>query len=238
MNTKKLALVALTLLTFAACGPVPNSAEQTCSDKSETCSEADINAPVPGSKEDDTPGSPRSPASVYSFPAFSSSWGLPKAMYDKMISYYNASDDALNNPRYVVIVDFNQPSSQKRFYLFDLQNGTVERHATAHGKNSDPNNTGYATKFSNTNGSLQSSLGFYLTLATYTGSNGYSLRLRGLSSTNSNAEKRAIVVHPADYVSDATPRAGRSWGCPALDPQYAKSVIDKIKGGALMLIDK
>ena len=63
------------------------------------------------------------------------------------------------------------------------------------------------------------------------------MRLDGLSSTNSNARKRAIVVHPATYVSDSASRAGRSWGCPALDPKVSKSVIDRIKGGSLMLID-
>ena len=29
-------------------------------------------------------------------------------------------------------------------------------------------------------------------------------------------------------------RAGRSWGCPALDPKVSKGVIDKIRNGGLL----
>jgi hypothetical protein len=235
MNTQKLALAGLIILSLSACGQLPNPDEQQCTDTS--CSEKDVNAPVPGSPSDPNPSNPeRDPASAYAFPAFSNSWGMPRAMYDKMVNYYEDNERSLGNPRYVTIIDFNQHSSKKRWYLFDLKTGTLERHVTAHGTNSDPDNDGYPTAFSNVNGSKQSSLGFYLTLGTYTGSNGYSMRLKGLSSTNSNAEARAIVVHPADYVSDSAAHAGRSWGCPALDPKISKSVIDRIKGGSLMLI--
>lgn len=242
MNTTKLALVAM-ILTLTACGAVPNPADQECTTTS--CSEADINAPIPGTPDSAEPvtDDSREPASdpiaeaTYRFPAFSSGWGMSRDMYDKAVDYYARNSRSLANPRYVTVIDMSKHSSVKRWFLFDLKLVKVERYLTTHGTNSDKNNDGYAESFSNVNGSKQSSLGFYKTSTTYTGSNGHSLKLDGLSSTNSNARARAIVVHPATYVDESVPRAGRSWGCPALDPKYAKSVIDRIKGGSLMLID-
>ena len=81
------------------------------------------------------------------------------------------------------------------------------------------------------------SLGLFKTADTYQGSHGYSLRLLGLEKgTNDNALARAIVIHGAPYVSESLAasmgRIGRSWGCPALRPEVAHSVIDTLKGGA------
>ena len=131
------------------------------------------------------------------------------------------------------IIDFKQHNSKERFYIIDMESGRVESYLTAHGKNSDPDYDGYATKFSNTPDSLMSSLGFYLTAETYYGQNGYSLRLDGLSSTNSNARARAIVIHGADYVKPGK-KIGRSYGCPALEMRYHQDLIDRLKGGALL----
>jgi hypothetical protein len=51
--------------------------------------------------------------------------------------------------------------------------------------------------------------------------------------------ERAIVIHAADYVSDliakSKGRIGRSWGCPAVRPQIARSLIETIQGGTLVL---
>jgi hypothetical protein len=236
-------LAAALAATFvlSSCGRMEDQFEQTC--HGTACTEADINAPVDGTTLEEgilwAPGLQSLQAQkAYSFPAFDSSWGLPRRMYDKAQAYYRQNLSRIGNTRYVSILDFSQHSSKKRYYLFDLATGKVERHNTSHGVNSDRNNNGYATQFSNTVNSKQSSLGFYLTLGTYTGKHGYSMRLRGLESTNSNAERRAVVVHPARYVSNAQSRAGRSWGCPALDPKVSRALINKIKGGSLMLIDR
>jgi hypothetical protein len=177
------------------------------------------------------------PATAYRFPLYTDDWQMPRGTFERAEEYYNDNISKIKNTRFVTIIDFSQASHRKRMYVFDLKNGTMEQHNTAHGKNSDPDNDGFATKFSNTPDSLQSSLGFYLTLATYNGSHGYSLRLRGLEKSNNKAEERAIVMHPADYVSDAKSSAGRSWGCPALDPKISKKVIDKVKDGSLLYID-
>lgn len=131
------------------------------------------------------------------------------------------------------IIDYQQHNSKERFYIVDMESGRVESYLTAHGKNSDPDFDGFATKFSNTPDSLMTSLGFFLTAETYYGKNGYSLRLDGLSSTNSKARERAIVIHGADYVTPGS-KIGRSYGCPALEVRYHADIIDRLKGGSLL----
>ncbi|MDX5435541.1 MAG: murein L,D-transpeptidase catalytic domain family protein, partial [Halomonas sp.] len=91
-----------------------------------------------------------------------------------------------------------------------------------------------ATIFSNTPESYQSSLGLFRTMNSYYGRNGYSLRLEGLEAgVNDLAYQRAIVIHGADYVSEAfirqTGRLGRSHGCPAVRQEVTYPLIDSIK---------
>ena len=158
---------------------------------------------------------------------------VPPKLLQTTIEYFDANISKIKNQRQIGVIDFKQHNSKERFYIIDMESGRVEKYLTAHGKNSDPDWDGYATKFSNTPDSLMSSLGFYLTAETYYGSNGYSLRLDGLSSTNSKARERFIVIHGADYVSPGS-KIGRSYGCPALEMRYHADIIDRLKGGSLL----
>lgn len=134
----------------------------------------------------------------------------------------------------LAVIDYSRPSTQPRLWVFDLDKGSLlYRELVAHGRNTGDN---YAQRFSNTLGSLQSSLGLFRTLDTYNGSNGYSLRMDGLEAgINDKALERAIVMHGAPYVNPDVARKqgrlGRSWGCPALRSGIAKQVIDTLKGG-------
>lgn len=134
----------------------------------------------------------------------------------------------------LTFIDYAQPSTAKRLWVIDLEKGEVLfQELVAHGRGSGDDR---ARAFSNEGGSKKSSLGAFVTLDTYDGKHGYSLRLRGLDAgLNDQAEARAIVVHGADYVGEAfirrEGRLGRSWGCPALRPEIAKAVIDVIKEG-------
>lgn len=134
----------------------------------------------------------------------------------------------------LAVIDYSKPSTQPRLWVFDLNNRKLlYRELVAHGRNSGDN---YPQRFSNTLGSLQSSLGLFRTLDTYSGSNGYSLRMDGLEAgVNDKALERAIVMHGAPYVDAQTAnkqgRLGRSWGCPALRSGVARQVIDTLKGG-------
>lgn len=116
------------------------------------------------------------------------------------------------------LVDFSAHSRIPRFQIVDLGNGRVlATHLVAHGRGSDPANTGWLDSFSNRPGSNASSRGSFLTGNTYYGKHGRSRRLHGLDPENSNAASRAIVIHSADYVSRNMARnqgrVGRSLGC-------------------------
>jgi hypothetical protein len=236
MNTKNQFFLLLILLLVASCGQVSETQEETCSLAS--CSERDLNALVAETGDDKSSPQVFSLSKInYRMPVFSSKWGLRRKLYEKTIRFFDDNYKNIPNRTYVTIVDFGLSSSKKRLFLFNLENGTVEKHLVSHGAGSDPDNDTFATLFSNEPESKKSSLGFYLTLSTYIGRHGYSLKIRGLQSSNSNAESRAIVIHPALYVSEREHHAGRSWGCPALDPNISKSVIDRLRSGSLILID-
>lgn len=158
---------------------------------------------------------------------------VPQNLLAEALKFYEENASKIKNKRLMGVIDFKAHNSKERFFIIDMESGRVESYLTAHGKNSDPDYDGYATKFSNTPDSLMSSLGFYLTAETYNGNNGYSLRLDGLSTTNSKARERAIVIHGADYVTPG-PKIGRSYGCPALEMRYHQDLIDRLKNGALL----
>jgi hypothetical protein len=162
---------------------------------------------------------------------------IPDAAMVKAFSYYSSNYSRLGNPDVVTIVDFDQPSTVRRMHVIDMRSGDVQSYLVAHGRNTGVN---YATAFSNVEGSLMSSLGIYLTSSEYEGDNGRSMKLRGMESTNSNAESRAIVMHGADYVSDefiaANGRLGRSWGCPAVEQRFRDSLISLLKDGSVFLV--
>jgi hypothetical protein len=134
----------------------------------------------------------------------------------------------------LTVIDYSLPSTQPRLFTFNLDSRKLLfRELVAHGKNSGGNKPSF---FSNSPGSLATSLGLFVTADTYIGGNGYSLRLRGLEEgVNDMAWDRAIVMHGAPYVSRAAIRAlgrlGRSWGCPAVRKEIARKMIDTIRGG-------
>ncbi|MGY0395011.1 MULTISPECIES: murein L,D-transpeptidase catalytic domain family protein [unclassified Fusobacterium] len=163
---------------------------------------------------------------------------LEYSTFLKAIHGYNKIADKKEG--YITIVDFSKPSNEERFFVIDLENSKVDFLTyVTHGKNTGLDT---AIKFSNKRNSYQSSLGFYLTDNTYMGSNGYSLRLRGLEpGINSNALDRNIVVHGADYATKEFMNKygflGRSLGCPAIPEEISKEVIDYIKGGTVLYIN-
>ncbi|MBL7772519.1 MAG: murein L,D-transpeptidase catalytic domain family protein [Chitinophagaceae bacterium] len=137
------------------------------------------------------------------------------------------------------VCDFTLSSNVKRLWVIDLKNKKVVFNTlVAHGAGTGEE---YAQHFSNIEDSHQSSLGFYTTEETYSGNNGYSLKLHGVDGKfNDKAYDRAIVIHGADYVSEefakANQRLGRSHGCPALPVALAPKIIDRIKGGQCLFI--
>lgn len=166
--------------------------------------------------------------------------GLAKETFEYALKGYKklVENGTAQNQQYLSIVDLDQSSRKRRFYLLDMKNRQLILNTfVAHGKNSGLDE---ALKFSNNPNSEASSLGFYVTKNTYTGKHGVSLRLAGLENGfNDKAEQRGIVVHGASYVNKERAESdfmGRSQGCPALPETEYAQVINLIKDGSILFI--
>lgn len=168
---------------------------------------------------------------------------IPKVVLSEFFqSSIEIAPKKLESTTYAFLIDFDQHSKNKRGYLLNLKNGSVKSYHVAHGRGSDKNHNGYATSFSNVDGSHKSSLGLYITAETYGGKHGLSLKLDGQEGVNDNARSRYIVMHGASYMSQSHikqhGKAGRSHGCPAVDNSVRTDLINKLKGGSLYYIHK
>jgi hypothetical protein len=105
------------------------------------------------------------------------------------------------------IVDFSKPSSDTRFHVVDLQNGSVASYLVAHGRGSDPDHSGYLQRFSNEPGSYASSNGTYTTGDIYDGKHGTSMRLAGLARSLSTAHGMRSPKFSPSMGSSAGPKA-------------------------------
>ncbi|MCB2046925.1 MAG: murein L,D-transpeptidase catalytic domain family protein [Novosphingobium sp.] len=143
----------------------------------------------------------------------------------------------------VGLVDFSVHSREPRFRIVDLGNGRIlADYLVAHGRGSDPANTGFLQKFSNRPGSNASSQGSFLVADTYYGKHGRSRRLQGLDPENDLAFERAIVIHGANYVSSnmarSSGRVGRSQGCFAVSQSDLNEVLALLDPGTLLVSAK
>ena len=142
------------------------------------------------------------------------------------------------------VLDFSARSSTPRFHVIDRASGQVlQSFRVSHGHGSEgKRDDGYAEVFSNEPGSNASSLGLYRTGETYRSNvyPGLSMRLDGLSPTNSNARSRFIVIHEARYMDPESwkgkkmGRPGRSEGCFVFSKADRDAVISHLGGGALI----
>ena len=171
----------------------------------------------------------------------------PDALKDAFTSYFAfkaAHPDEVKKP-YLYFVDYGLPSTAKRGYVFDMQSLKIVDgpFTVAHGRGSSTSQYGVPTRFSNASGSNSTSLGLYVTKALYdfhgkSGGQRYSsvgLRLDGVSTGfNDKALGRGVVAHGAPYVTPT--RAGRSEGCPAMEPARAKELLPKLSQGAMVFL--
>lgn len=158
---------------------------------------------------------------------------VPANLMLKTMLYFNTNPATISNHNVFGVVDFSLHSSKPRFYIVRIDGGGVRVIHVAHGKNSDPSNSGYATLFGNVSGSEKSSLGFYLTAETVQ-HNGIARIMDGLSITNSNVRERAIWLHAAGYVMESTAQPGRSWGCLAVAYSEQNYVMSSFGRGGLI----
>lgn len=161
---------------------------------------------------------------------------VPSDLLRQTMTFYVQNQKKFSNQNYISIVDFTPRSNKYRLYVINLKTGFVERFRTTHGEGSDSNQDGFAESFGNVPGSKKSSLGYVRTAEVYNGTFGRSLRLDGLSSTNSRIRERAVVFHGWSPVVEANQIQPLSWGCVTIDLDYRDGIIDKIKNGSLIFV--
>jgi len=171
----------------------------------------------------------------------------PQALEDAFHSYYafkTEHPDEVKKP-YLYFVDYGLPSTEKRGYVFDMDKFQVVDgpFTVAHGRGSSTSQYGVPTRFANSSGSNATSLGLYVARALYdftghTGGRIYhstGMRLDGVSQGfNDEAYARKVVAHGAPYVTPT--KAGRSEGCPAMEPDRAARLLPKLADGGLVFL--
>jgi hypothetical protein len=139
----------------------------------------------------------------------------------------------------VGVADFREPSRIPRLHLIDMASGRTQSLLVAHGRGSDPEKTGWVSRFSNAPGSEATCEGAFVTGDYYLGGHGPSMHLTGLDPTNSNAEARMIVVHAAWYVGPEMIQThgmlGRSEGCFAVNAFDLPKVLTRLGPGRLLV---
>ncbi|WP_019831748.1 murein L,D-transpeptidase catalytic domain family protein [Sphingomonas sp. PR090111-T3T-6A] len=191
---------------------------------------AQINSGLPGLARPTATAMPASPMTIR------------PDLFRRALQALQKHGDRIQKRDRIALVDFDLPSSQPRFHIVDLDSGRSRSLLVAHGRGSDPEHTGWLTRFSNVVGSAASSDGAYLTGDIYVGQHGRSRRLYGLDRTNSNVQERAIVVHSAWYVgSDMIAqhgKLGRSEGCFALSAADLEDTLSTLGQGRMIYADK
>ncbi|MDW8853080.1 murein L,D-transpeptidase catalytic domain family protein [Flavobacterium sp. MMLR14_040] len=139
------------------------------------------------------------------------------------------STDSKYNKKIAFLVDMRIKSGKNRFFVYDLVNNKIlDQGLVAHGSGSETQVRG-ELKFSNEPNSNCTALGRYSVEKCYKGIFGKAYRLNGLDETNSNALKRAIVLHHYSAVPEEEQDyyISRSKGCPMVNEQFFKR-IEKI----------
>lgn len=182
----------------------------------------------------------RTATSIYNEMDLQNSGLSEKAFEYGWMGYYKLQKRGLlRKTNILTICDFSQSSSVERMYVIDVRSKKLlYRTFVAHGINSGEE---YANSFSNSDESCKSSLGFYVTSNTYTGSNGLSLRIQGVDrGFNDHAARRNIVIHGATYVSLRILHKygvmGTTFGCPAIPAEMTDQIIPVVKNGSCFFI--
>ncbi|TMI95306.1 MAG: murein L,D-transpeptidase catalytic domain family protein [Bacteroidetes bacterium] len=147
----------------------------------------------------------------------------------KKVNNYAIQNDM--STEYCFLIDMSLPSGRNRFFIYDIKkNSIIYSGLVSHGS---CNETFLARpKFSNESKSGCSSLGKFKVGEFYNGKYGRSFRLYGLDNCNSNAYKRAVVIHGYDCVPDEEiyPRVlCNSLGCVMVSYKFFDKISQMIK---------
>jgi hypothetical protein len=133
------------------------------------------------------------------------------------------------NDKTCFLLYMSLPSGQNRFFIYDLQNVSLESSAlVAHGNCFEFWLEG--RRYSNVVGSGCTSLGKYRIGSPYNGMWGYSYKLHGLDSTNNKAFERTVVLHAHSCIpeSEVSDEICQSNGCPTVSPDFLQQLKTNI----------
>lgn len=139
----------------------------------------------------------------------------------------------------VTVIDYSRPATEKRLWVVDLATDSVlAKEYVAHGLGSGSRVA--AERFSNVDGSHQSSLGTFVTGDSFYGIRGRSLPLIGLEKgINDNAYTRGLLIHGTPAVSEARALRGTmgvTEGCAGVPARSAKRLIKLIGTGTVVFV--
>ncbi len=170
-----------------------------------------------------------------------------------------ARSETYTNRNVIGLFDLSQTSNKKRFYLLDLQHGTVSAYHCAHGRGNGGNLRATRFRGFQAGNSDMTPLGALRTAGDVERHEHYEvvqdrynsttyrdlviLDLEGVKSYNQrfNRHDLWVILHANWYVTGGYRRSfsgllGRSKGCLVLDPKYSNQVFHRLAGGALIYI--
>lgn len=202
---------------------------------------------IPVAPASATPPGPEADAALRSLAPRVTRSSAPEALEVAFEAYYRyrAGHPGTVRKPYLYFVDLGLDNRTPRGWVFDMEALEIVEgpFPVAHGSGSSTARDAVPTVFSNRTGSHASSLGLYLAQETYdfygrAGGKAYrsvGLRLRGESGRfNDAARERGIVVHGAPYVTPTA--AGRSQGCPAMEPERAQRLLPMLENGGVVFV--
>jgi hypothetical protein len=156
-----------------------------------------------------------------------------------LAAYEGVTRDGRTASPSLTVIDYSRRATEKRLWIVDVPTRTVvDREYVAHGEGSG--DAVEATRFSNRDGSHQSSLGTFITGEVFFGVRGRSLELHGLEvGINDNAYSRGLLIHGTPYVSEARALRGvqgLTEGCLGVPARSAKRIIGRIANGSVVFV--
>ena len=126
---------------------------------------------------------------------------------------------------YAFMIDMGMKSGKKRFFVMDLNTMTIEKRGiVAHGRGNS--NFTLNKTYSNAGSSKSTSLGIYKVGSAAKSNYGISYRLSGLEESNSNAQKRALILNGLSCIpqEESDSPICQSEGSPSLSPAFLKEI--------------